>query len=258
MHLIVGGDSIIGRSLSAFWQKCGIHHCASTRRIELVNKYRPYLDLTSLKCADFEKNHYDAIVFCAAVTNLAECEINPQGTSKLNVEATVDLARFFGSRGSYLLLISSNQVFDGQKPQPRISDPVSPITEYGRQKAEAEKHILQINHSAVLRLTKVVHPDMAILKRWNKSLQSGQPIDVFDDMNIAPISLESVVTKIDQMVKIFETGIHHLSSDKDISYYSFAKEYFKSLPNADYLIRKSQSKYSQLTEAKVNSHSTLG
>ena len=258
MYLIVGGDSTIGRALSTYWCAEGVDHCASTRRRESVTENRPYLDLASMSWSDFKEDRYDAVVFCAAVTKLAECENHPRATSKINVEATIGLACFLGIRGSHLLMLSTNQVFDGRKPRPRVSDEVCPVTEYGRQKSEAERLILQMPRSAVLRLTKVVHPDLPLLKRWNNSLQSGQPIEAFDDMNIAPITLEDVVTQIDKLIRMSSTGIYHLSGDHDISYYSFARNYFKSIPNVEFLIRRSHSNNSQLTVSPVNLYTTLG
>ena len=127
-----------------------------------------------------EKNHYNAVVFCAADTKLADCEEHPEVTAKINVEATIALANFLRLRGAHLLLLSTNQVFDGSLPNRKVSEQVCPVNEYGRQKAEAERLILQMPRSAVLRLTKVVHSDLPLLKQWESSLQAGQPIEAFN------------------------------------------------------------------------------
>ena len=257
MYLIVGGDSTIGSALSAYWQAKGISHCASTRNQETVTEKRPYLDLASKTWLELGKNHYDVVVFCAADTKLADCEEHPELTAKINVEATIALANFLRLRGAHLLLLSTNQVFDGSLPNRKVSEQVCPFNEYGRQKAEAERLILQMPRSAVLRLTKVVHSDLPLLKQWESSLQAGQPIEAFVDMNIAPIFLEEVVQRIDKLIRNRETGIFHLSGKCDVSYYEFAKNYFKSIPNVESLIQKSYMKNSQSITSTANLYSTL-
>ena len=47
MYLIVGGDSLIGSALSAYWVKKGVLHEWSTRNTDQVTEARPYLDLLS-------------------------------------------------------------------------------------------------------------------------------------------------------------------------------------------------------------------
>ena len=239
MYLIIGGDSIIGKALSAFWEEKKIPYCASTRHSEQVNQKRPYIDLASLIWRQLQTGQYDAVVFCAAATKLADCEEYPEATRAINVEATLALARFMALRGSYLLFLSTNQVFDGTKPHRKVSDQVCPINEYGRQKADAERLFRQESRSAVLRLSKVIYPDLPLLRLWESRLQTGQTIEAFTDMYLAPISLEKVVKRIDQLVHNQETGIFHISGEEDISYYSFAQSYFSNIPNADKLIQKS-------------------
>ena len=245
MYLIVGGDSTIGRALSTFWNNNGVDHCATTRKLETVAVYRPFVDLASKNWSQLDGLDFSGVVFCAASTKLSTCENYPQDTSKINVEGTIELARYLSYRASYLLLLSSNQVFDGSRPSWKVNDHVCPINEYGRQKAEAERLILQMQRSAVLRLTKVVHPDMHLIKQWHESLRSGKPIEAFADMNISPISLKDVVTQIDDLLQNQKTGIHHLFGKLDISYFSFAKNYFKNIPNSEFLIKKTYIKDSK-------------
>jgi dTDP-4-dehydrorhamnose reductase len=258
MYLIVGGDSTIGRALSTFWNNNGVHHFTTTRKLETVAVHRPFVDLASKNWSHLEGLHFSAVVFCAASTNLSTCENYPQDTARINVEGTTKLASYLSDRATYLLLLSSNQVFDGSKPSWKVTDHVCPVNEYGRQKAEAERLILQMQRSAVLRLTKVVHPDMHLLKQWQESLQSGKPIEAFADLNISPISLKDVVTQIDDLVQNQKTGIHHLSGKLDISYFSFAKNYFKNIPNVEFLIKKTYIKDSKFLAIASNSHTTLG
>ncbi|NQU63053.1 MAG: sugar nucleotide-binding protein [SAR324 cluster bacterium] len=257
MYLIIGGDSIIGKALSAFWEEKKIPYCASTRRSEQVNQKRPYIDLASLTWPELETGQYDAVVFCAAATKLADCEEYPETTRAINVEATLALVRFMALRGSYLLFLSTNQVFDGTKPHRKVSDKICPINEYGRQKADAERLFRQESRSAVLRLSKVIYPDLPLLRHWESRLQKGQSIEAYTDMYLAPISLEKVVKRIDQLLQNKEPGIFHISGEEDVSYYSFAKSYFSDIPNADKLIQKSTFSKTDLLGIKFPRYTSL-
>ena len=83
-----------------------------------------------------------AAVLAAAVTKLDACERDPEATARVNVEANLALAAMLASQGVYVVFLSSNQVFDGTRPHRLGSEPTSPQTVYGRQKAEVESRLL--------------------------------------------------------------------------------------------------------------------
>src|SRR5437764_879665 len=89
-----------------------------------------------------------------------------------------------------VLIVGADGVFDGQHPHRLPTDPVSPVTEYGRQKAEVERHLLTMDApAAVVRLTKVLQPGFPLLRGWVDALKIGEPILPFSDMVMAPVTL---------------------------------------------------------------------
>jgi dTDP-4-dehydrorhamnose reductase len=190
-----------------------------------VSENRPFVDLARQAWPKLSNAHYNSAVFCAAATKLAECEEKPHETRKINVNAIVSLSKILSKKGAHLLLLSTNQVFDGSRPNRTISESVCPINEYGRQKAEVEKHLLRMPGSAVLRMTKVIYPDLPLLIGWREKLKAGIPIEAFTDMSLAPVMLCDVVQRIDELMNKQATGLHHFSSMKDISYYLFAQQF---------------------------------
>lgn len=85
----------------------------------------------------------DAIVNCAAVSEPAACEADPVRSEALNVALPAALARLAQERGATLVHISSEQVFDGAGAGAyRVTDPVSPVNRYGRQKVASEQAVL--------------------------------------------------------------------------------------------------------------------
>jgi len=237
LNLIVGGDGAIGSALANFWDRNDVPYMATTRNPDKVDTQHPYLNLASLDWGDLGGFQYDCVVFCAAVTKLAECEDNLVYSRLVNTVATIELAQFLSSQSRYMLLLSTNQVFDGSVPWRVATDEVCPVNEYGRQKAMAEKGFLEMSNVGVLRLTKVIYPDMPLLKVWRDSLLQGIPIDVYRDMYLSTAMIEDVVVAIVAMCQNGKKGIHHIVSGSDVSYYDFVLAYFSDLGSLDALVR---------------------
>ena len=226
MYLIAGGDSLIGSALSDYWAKENIPFHASTRQEEKVTNDCPLIDLDNPD--SFQRlNNYQSAVICAAITDMAVCENNPIKTRMVNVTGTVELIKRLAQNGTHYVFISTNQVFDGQHPIQKPNLKRKPLNKYGFQKAEVEIFIERLENTCILRLTKVISPELPLLKNWLAILSKGEPISAFIDMTLSPISLNQVIKKIDLLVRKRASGIFQLSGRNDISYYEYAKVFAK-------------------------------
>ena len=217
--LVVGSDSLIGKALMAHLNRAGSRVLGTTRRYEQVDDIHLYLDLA--------KNVNDwqcpfpvkVAVVCAGVTNLDMCRHNPIASASTNVEGLSALVKNLVNSGAFVIYLSTNQVFDGTVPYRKTDDPLSPITEYGRQKAEAELRISAFADSvAIVRLTKVLGQNHMLFSAWAGAMQKGEAIQPFADMVIAPIPLSCVVSVIRLLADRRLSGIFHVSGERDISY----------------------------------------
>ena len=237
VNLVVGGDSQIGSALSDYWRENNIPFHATTRHKKMVADHCPIIDLNNID--NFQNiKFYKSAVICAAITDIAECEKNPDRTREVNVVGTVELIKQFSKKGTHVVFLSSNQVFDGQHPMQSPNAARKPITEYGRQKAEVEVFIESLSNACILRMTKVIHPGMELLIKWKKILSNGQPILAFTDLSVSPISINDVIQKVDSLVQKKANGIFQLSGDKDISYFEFAQEFAVSNGYSEKLVVK--------------------
>ncbi len=84
----------------------------------------------------------EAIVNCAALTEPAQCDREPERAAVLNVDLPRRLAELSAGLGVRLVHVSSEQVFDGTRSPYGVADPVAPLTLYGRQKVESECAVL--------------------------------------------------------------------------------------------------------------------
>jgi dTDP-4-dehydrorhamnose reductase len=84
----------------------------------------------------------EAIVNCAAISAPDQCEKNPALAQAINVALPATLARLAHHVSARMVHISSEQVFDGTRTTPyAVTDPVSPVGLYGRQKLESERAV---------------------------------------------------------------------------------------------------------------------
>jgi dTDP-4-dehydrorhamnose reductase len=216
--LIVGGDSFIGEALvrrlrAANWR------VSSTTRREPSGPGVIRLDLAG-ELPDLPQA--DAAVICAARARLNDCAADPAGSRRVNVEGAARVAAALAERGTYPLFLSTDKVFDGLVPQRRRDDATCPRTEYGRQKADAEPAVRAAGGS-VLRLCKVVSPELPLVAGWREALLHGRPITAFADMFVAPVPVAHVCALVERLLTARMEGVFQCTGAEDRSYAALAE-----------------------------------
>jgi len=217
--LVVGSDSLIGAALIVELRKTGQRVVGTTRRQETVDESNLHLDLSPDPAEWNCPWPVSVAVLCAGVTSIETCRRKPATTARVNVDGISALAKSLATQGAFVVYLSTNQVFDGSEAGRRADDPTSPVTEYGRQKAEAEGHISRLVGSiSIVRLTKVLHPDTPLFSRWRDALDQGDPVQPFSDMYMAPVPLDLVVTVLRLVCERRLEGVLQVSGNRDVSY----------------------------------------
>jgi dTDP-4-dehydrorhamnose reductase len=201
---------------------------ATTRRRDRVDETHPYLDLSALGASfgaapgdDLPK--VDVVVLAAAVAGIGDCEENADASRQINVDGTLGVAKAMAARGAFVLLLSSDKVFDGAVPLRSRHDAPCPACAYGRQKADAEAGVLALGQrAAVLRLSKVLEPNLPLLNGWATTLANEEPITPFHDLYLAPVSVDLVARMVLQIATDRAQGIFHCTGAKDHSYEDLA------------------------------------
>jgi dTDP-4-dehydrorhamnose reductase len=191
-----------------------------------------YFDLSEPNLnIDFSK--YECVILCAAITNIAQCESEPEKCERINSINTIALIEKCVASKCFVIFLSSNAVFDGKKPFYKHTDTTSPTTKYGEFKVNVEKYIQDLpqNDACVLRLTKVITDSTPFIQNWKAAAENGNEIKAFSNRLISPIDIEDVVDSIQLLVERKNSGIFQLGSSEEISFYEFAKKIFTSEPN---------------------------
>jgi dTDP-4-dehydrorhamnose reductase len=256
--LVVGGDGLIGRTLVRQLVGEGRDVLATTRRRGLAGPARPFLELAQ------DPSHWTppqpvAVAFLlAASANQLSCCADPAVSRKINVDHTVALARRLVAQGAFVIFTSTNLVFDGEVARyPTCASP-TPTSEYGRQKAEAERHLLALGGSvAVVRLTKVVAADMPLIAGWIEALKAGKTVSAFSDLICAPMPVGYVAEALACIGEAGKGGLFHLSGADEVTYVDLVQSLAARLGVDRGLVHATTSTAAGVTLQTIPKHSSL-
>ena len=179
----------------------------------------------------------------------------------INVDATLRLIDRLLARGIYVIYLSTNQVFDGTMPNVPPDAPVNPISEYGKQKARTEKKVKVLMKQgaplSILRLAKVISPQMQLLKGWVETLATGHPIRAFQDMMVAPTPIRIVTEAIAALMRGGSRGVYQLTGPRDVSYADVGRCIAQQLRVNRDLVKTVSAKSSGMPIGATPPHTTL-
>lgn len=167
----------------------------------------------------------DAIIHTAALTQVDRAEQLPAPCRLLNVGSVAYLIAACARYGMYLLHLSTDFVFDGLSGPYSESDPVSPISVYGRSKAAAEQLLRESEISwAVVRTILVYGNEVPggrtnIVQWAKKVLQNGETVQVVNDQFRMPTYVDDLARAVVQITLNKERGIFHISGKEQVSIY---------------------------------------
>jgi dTDP-4-dehydrorhamnose reductase len=257
LSLVVGADGQLGRALFDALAGGGAEVMGTSRR-RPPRPGRIYLDLAAGPQQRALPASIATAYLCAAVTSLAACRQDPSGSRQVNVQRTVEVARMLAGGGAFVVFLSTNLVYDGSVAFRSAQDPTCPRTEYGRQKADAERHLLALgDHAAVVRLTKVLSGQMPLFSRWRSALGKGETIQPFSDLVMAPVSLPFAVYALTQIASLRRPGIFQISGNRDVSYAEAARHLAGRLGASPELVQPVPSQQAGTTLEALPAHTTL-
>lgn len=228
--LVTGARGLLGSSLVPHLQACGYNVLCHARKGDVDIQ----ADLTDsdLVSTTLDKVVPEVIVNLAALTNVDECERNPQSAYMANVRIVENLVKWIQKNDNkcYLVQISSDQVYDGHGPH-RESD-ITLTNYYGFSKYAGELAAATVP-STILR-TNFFGPSLcsgrASLSDWIvNSLIQGDSITVFEDILFSPLTLQRLIELIELIIVKRLQGVFNLGSKDGMSKADFAFAIAKTL-----------------------------
>jgi dTDP-4-dehydrorhamnose reductase len=161
-----------------------------------------------------------AVLNAAAYTDVDGCERDPARAEAVNARGPAALAALCAELGSRLLHVSTDYVFDGSASAPlRETDPVAPLSEYGRSKLAGERAVLAASPGFVAVRTSWVFGRgknfiASVRARAETVLRdpAAGPLRVVDDQFGSPTYAEDLAPALVDLLDRGGRGLYHLAN----------------------------------------------
>lgn len=204
--------------------------------LELIAMGRPDLDLADPDSVrrSVEAVAPDLVISAAAYTAVDQAESDEEIARQVNALGPQALAQAAASRKIPIVHLSTDYVFDGDKAEPyRESDPVGPVSAYGRTKLEGERLLLEASQNVTILRTAWVYSPFG--KNFAKTIlrlaetrdrlgvvadQVGNPTSALDIADGILKVAHNLISDSDPFLR----GIFHMTGQGEASWAQFAGE----------------------------------
>jgi dTDP-4-dehydrorhamnose reductase len=165
----------------------------------------------------------DAVVNCAAYTNVDKAESEEELASRVNGEAVAVLAEWADDSDVPFLTFSTDYVFDGRASTPYLeSSPTDPVNAYGRSKLEGERAALE-HGGLVVRTSWVIsgsHPNFVATMI---KLAGERQLQVVDDQWGCPTVCDDLAVASHAALQSGLRGLLHLTNQGPTTWFELAR-----------------------------------
>lgn len=174
-------------------------------------------------------NQIDIIINCAAYTAVDKAEQEKELAFKINAEAVENLCEAARIKNIFLVHISTDYVFDGNKQGAYLeSDPTNPVSSYGKSKQKGEEIIFQYQIPSIIIRTSWLYSSFGnnFVKTILRLAAEKQQLNVIIDQIGAPTYAHDLAIAILQMISVGKMPnkpeIYNFANEGKISWYEFA------------------------------------
>jgi dTDP-4-dehydrorhamnose reductase len=177
---------------------------ASTERVEVLDG----AEVQGL----FDRIKPDVVVHTAYV----------QEDARVNVEGAENVALAAAAAGARLVHLSTDVVFDGRKGAPYVEDdPLSPVTDYGRAKAEAERRVAAAHRTALIVRTSLLYGGAEPSRH---ELAAHDPeLTFFTNEIRSPVHVTDLAHALLELLELDISGPLHVAGADPVSRAEFAE-----------------------------------
>lgn len=236
--LVLGKSGQVARELArAAWPSTWRVTCAGRDTLDLIT-----VDAGSL-AAKLQNEDISIAINAAGYTAVDQAETESEQAFALNAEAPDRVADACSSLGIPLIYLSTDYVFDGGKSAPYVeTDPVNPISVYGKSKAAGETAVRQRHaQHIILRTAWVFSPfGQNFVKTMLRLGAERDELSVVDDQHGSPTAARDVAQAIVQLTQRVlhdpdaPYGTFHFAGTPPVSRYEFACEIFRQAGDLDW------------------------
>lgn len=195
---------------------------------DLISYDLPDLDVTDHESTQrlVQAAGAQMVIHCAAFTDVDGCALDPRKAQLVNAVGTRNVARACADADATMVLISSNEVFDGTKREPYCEfDPPNPTSAYGESKLAAELHTQRLlTHFYIVRTSWIYAARGSnFIHRIQELADQQETLSVVTDELGVPTWSEDLAPAILELTKSEQYGLYHLVNSGHTSRYELAR-----------------------------------
>jgi dTDP-4-dehydrorhamnose reductase len=215
----------------------------------------------------------DWIINCSAYTAVDRAEDEQDRAFAVNAGGVLNVARVAEERGARLIHISTDYVFDGEKPGAyREDDATGPTGAYGLSKLEGERHVVAAMSDYFILRTAWLYGTTGgnFVRTMLRLFNERDEVRVVDDQWGSPTFTRDLAAAVIAIVKADARafGIYHFTNEGRTNWYGFAREIYAlgrrygligrevritPIPTAEYPTRARRPKNSYLSKDRIRS-----
>lgn len=196
----------------------------------------------------------DAIINCAAFTNVDGCETNEDAAFKANAIGPRNLAIASRETGAKLIHVSTDYVFEGNGTRPYVeSDTPNPVSAYGRTKLAGEQFVRDFaDRYFILRTAWLYGDGKNFVKTMLGAAQSRDEVSVVCDQKGSPTSAVELAKMIHFLEPTENYGIFHATCEGDTNWAEFTEEIYRKAGLSTKVNHLTSEEYAAMNPAAAN------
>jgi dTDP-4-dehydrorhamnose reductase len=219
--MITGAEGRLGGQVARVLQAQGVHTIHATTHVELdVTKFNAVRQMVN----DIKP---DVVIHCAAWTDVDGCARDPERAIQVNGLGAGNVAVASANIGAATMYVSTNEVFDGQKPNSayREYDGCAPANPYGYSKFVGEQEVMRLNpkHYIVRTAWLFAHGGKNFMQSMINAARAGKNLRVVTDEIGNPTYTNDLADAMLQLIETGRFGTYHLVNAGATSRWAFAR-----------------------------------
>lgn len=239
------------------------NYYTSLANYEVTGLTRNELDITNADAVKFclERKRPDIVFHCAAVSDVAACAAETEGSWAINVDGTRHLAYACKNVGAKLVFCSSDQVYMGSPiREPHLeTEQLHPPHPYGQQKLAAECEVMDADSDHIcLRLSMMYAMDYHgkkehsnFIQNMISSIQTGTELryPIYDFRDISDVW--DIVRSMEQ-VFLLPGGIYNIANRHEGSTWDLAASFLNHYNQSITVLKNEEAFADELRNLRMN------
>ena len=203
--LITGAGGLLGRQLADITPNLFAYDHAA---LDVTDEAQVWRVLTNRKV--------DVVFHCAAMTDVDGCERDPARARRVNAVGAKNVASICASLKIYLVVISTDYVFDGRPGRQILEDSApKPLSVYGRTKLEGEVATQDVDPGAAIVRTSWLYGSWreTFTDRILAKGSAGEQMSISSDQISSPTWVKDLAPALARLASKRCSGIYHLTGE---------------------------------------------